>query len=278
VPVRVKGKIIGVIEAVNKLEGQFDQDSLRWLGSLASTAALAIENARLYSDLQEERDSLIRKEEEIRRNIARDLHDGPTQMVSALAMNVDFIKKLKVLAPDELDQELENLQQLANEATHDIRNLLFGLHPTILQTHGLQAAVEIYTERYHDRRGAKLSLDVVPELKPRISKEAEIVAFIIIQEAVNNAKKHAEASEVIIKLRQTNEHLVIVVQDNGKGFDLAQISRDYDKRVSFGLMTMLERARLINGELKLKTEPGGGTSVILTLPLDNSPAAANGAA
>lgn len=279
VPLRVKNKIIGVIEAVHTSEGAFDSDSLRLLESLASTAALAIENARLYSDLQEERDNLIRKEEEIRRNIARDLHDGPTQMVSALSMNIEFVKKLKVVAPERVDLELENLLQLANEAANEIRNLLFGLHPTILQTQGLEAALRVYVDRFFDRRGAKLLLDVAPNTQPRISKEAEIIAFIIVQEAVNNAKKHAEASEIMVKLRQTDDLFVIIVQDNGKGFDLDSVLRTYDERVSFGLTTMTERARLVRGQVKFHSKPGYGTAVVLSLPMEKilSSVYANGA-
>ncbi len=276
VPLRVKSKIIGVIEAINKIEGQFDQSSLQLLDSLASTAALAIENARLYSDLQAERDHLIKKEEEIRRGIARDLHDGPTQMVSAISMNVEFIKKLKEKAPERLDKELESLQALANEATNDIRNLLFGLHPTILETQGLPSALEIYVERFFDRSGMVLSLDMPPDMEASISKEAEIVAFIIIQEAVNNARKHAEASEVVIKLRQTNDLFVIIIQDNGKGFDVNDTLYDYDQRVSFGLSTMSERARLVNAKYKLHSKPGHGTSVILGLPLTQTEVHRNG--
>ena len=276
VPLIVKGKIIGVIEAVNKLDGDFDQGSLQLLDSLASTAALAIENARLYSDLQAERDHLIRKEEDIRRTIARDLHDGPTQMVSAISMNVEFIKKLRDKAPERVDKELDSLQQLANEATNDIRNLLFGLHPTILETQGLESALEIYTERFFDRSGLQLLLDVQPELYAPISKEAEIVAFIIIQEAVNNAKKHANASTVTIKMRQTHDLLVIIVQDNGQGFDVKDTLSDYDQRVSFGLSTMAERARLANANYRLHSTPGKGTSVVLGIPIDRTKLLRNG--
>ncbi len=276
VPLTVKGKVIGVIEAINKLDGDFDQGSLQLLDSLASTASLAIENARLYSDLQAERDHLIRKEEDIRRTIARDLHDGPTQMVSALSMNVEFIKKLRVKAPERVDKELDNLQQLANEATNDIRNLLFGLHPTILETQGLESALEIYTERFFDRSGMQLVLDVQPGLNAPISKEAEIVAFIIIQEAVNNAKKHAKASTITIKMRQTHDLLVIIVQDDGQGFDVSATLSDYDQRVSFGLSTMAERARLANANYRLHSKPGEGTSVILGIPIDRAKLFRNG--
>ncbi len=267
VPLRVKGKVIGIIEAINKINGEFDQDSLNLLDALASTAALAIENARLYSDIRAERDQLIRKEEEVRRGIARDLHDGPTQSVSAISMNVEFIKQLRQLAPDRVDNELDKLQTMANEATRDIRNLLFGLHPVILETQGLQAALEVYEERFHSRNNTELILDIADNVTATLNKEAEVVAFIIIQEAVNNAKKHARASTIKIKLRQTDKVFAIIVQDDGEGFDVKSVTKNYDERGSFGLMTMSERASLINAKYKLQSEPGKGTSVILGFPL-----------
>ena len=268
VPLRIKDKAIGVIEAVNKFNGQFDQETLQLLDSLASTAAMAIENARLYSDLQVERDQLVHKEEEFRRVIARDLHDGPTQLVSAVAMHIEYIKTLTKVAPEQVDQALDHLQNMAFEAAHDIRNLLFGLHPTILETQGLEAALQIYVDRFHDRAGMKLRLAVEPELKLALSKETEIGAFIIIQEAVNNAKKHAEASQATITLRQGDNVLEITIQDDGQGFDIDQVINNYDERVSFGLTTMAERARLINGRYRVHSEPGQGTTVTLTLPVE----------
>lgn len=266
VPLRVKGKIIGVIQAINKIEGHFSRDSLRLLESLASTAAMGIENARLYLNLREERDLLIRKEEEVRRSIARDLHDGPTQMLSAIVMNADYIRKLLEVAPEKVEAELVSLQKLADEATHDVRTLLFGLHPIVLETKGLQAALEIYAERFIDRRGAKLSLDAPEDLVNNLSQEAEIAAFIIVQEAVNNARKHANAQEITITLRSSADVMSIVVKDNGQGFDLDSVVDNYESRGSFGLRTMAERARLANGEFDLKSTPGQGTTVSLRLP------------
>ena len=267
VPLLVKNNIIGVLEALNKNEGKFDQESIQILDSLASTAVLAIENARLYTRLQNERDQLIKKEEEIRRAIARDLHDGPTQLVSAMSMSVEYIKNLRQVAPDKVDQALDSLQTMANEAAHDIRNLLFGLHPTILETQGLVAALEIYVERFTDRKGMKLTLDLESGLNMNIHKEAEIIAFIIIQEAVNNARKHANASETVIKLRHGDESLLVTIQDDGRGFDMAAITDSYDKRLSFGLTTMSERAQLIEAGYDLKSQPGQGTTIKLKLPL-----------
>ncbi|MEM7348164.1 MAG: GAF domain-containing protein [Chloroflexota bacterium] len=267
VPLHVKGRVIGVIEVRNKIEGEFDDDSLQLLNSLASTAALTIENANLYRDLQDERDTLIKKEEEIRRSIARDLHDGPTQMLSAISMNVDFIKKLRHKAPDKVPDELANLQRLSNEAAREVRALLFGLHPTVLETQGLIAALEVLVERSQDLYGVKLVLNVQSAAEPMLSKMAQIEAFIIVQEAVNNARKHANSPEIFITLWETPKSVVITVQDHGVGFNLVDVTGD-DQRISFGLMTMPERARLVGAKFDIQSAPGQGTTVTLEIPFD----------
>ncbi|MDX1522118.1 MAG: GAF domain-containing protein, partial [Anaerolineae bacterium] len=269
VPLRVKEKTIGVIEALNKIEGNFDQDALKLLDSLSSTAALAVENARLYSDLQNERDQLIRKEEEIRRSIARDLHDGPTQQVSAIAMNVEFIRSLRQIAPERVDPALEALQKIANEAAHDVRNLLFGLHPTILETQGLIAALTVYVERFVDRNGMELSLDIAPDLVLRLSRERELVAFIIIQEAVNNARKHAKATHTTVSVRSEKKMALITIADDGHGFEPPQLTRNSGEPANFGLTTMTERATLVKGQVTIDSSLGEGTRISLHLPQES---------
>ncbi|MEM7348723.1 MAG: GAF domain-containing sensor histidine kinase, partial [Chloroflexota bacterium] len=272
VPLRIKGEVIGVIEAINKVNGVFDYDTLQLLTSLASTAALAIENANLYRTLQEERDDLVHKEAEIRESIVRNLHDGPTQMLSAVSMNIDFVTHLQDTDPDKVEEGLEKLQQLANDATKEVRSLLFGLHPAILETKGIIAALQVLVDRFPDLYGTKLTLETTLYHRPPLSKQAEIEAFIIIQEAITNARKHAEASEVIIQLRSNNDALAIVVKDYGKGFDMANAAVDYDKGLSFGLSMMANRARLIDADFSIESEPDYGTTVILSVPLSTASA------
>lgn len=269
VPVRVKNRVIGVMQLLNKRNGaEFTEQDMQLLTTLASQVGIAIENARLYRSLKQERDRLLSKEEEVRHAIARDLHDGPAQSLTAISMNIEFIKKLLVAMPERVDGELDILADLVIKTTHNIRTLLFELRPLGLETQGLLATLEQYVSRWRDPsgQGTRLRLEA-PATVPRLSHEAEAATFIIVQEAVNNARKHAHAPQIIIYLYEEEDHLVASVHDRGKGFDLDTTKATYTLRGSLGLINMQERARLIGADFRIRSTPGEGTTVELRIPL-----------
>lgn len=267
-PMRVRDRVIGVMQVLNKNNGEpFTSQDLRLLTTLASQAAIAVENARLVHSLKRERDKLLAKEAEVRADIASDLHDGPTQSVAAIAMNIEFIKRLMRAMPDRVERELDILAELVQKTAHDIRNLLFGLRPLGLETQGLLETLQQYVNRYRDPAGVmKLRLEA-PQNIPRLPVEIEGVIFIIIQEAVNNARKHSQASEVVIYLYPEEGQLVASVQDRGRGFNLSAVESSYNTRGSLGLLNMRERARLIGGDCRIRSVEGEGTTVELRVPL-----------
>jgi signal transduction histidine kinase len=267
-PLRLGDRVVGVMQVLNKSGGEpFTEQDLQLLTTLASQAAIAVETARLVRSLKQERDKLLAKEAEVRAAIARDLHDGPTQSVAAISMNIEFVKKLLRAMPDRVEQELDVLAELVQKTASDIRNLLFGLRPLGLETQGLLATLQQYVSRYRDPSGVmKLRLEA-PQSIPRLPVEVEGVIFIIIQEAVNNARKHSRASEVVIYLYPEEGQLVASVRDRGKGFNLAVVESSYNTRGSLGLLNMRERARLIGGECRIRSAEGEGTTVELRVPL-----------
>jgi signal transduction histidine kinase len=267
-PMRIGDRIVGVMQVLNKLGGHpFTEQDLRLLTTLASQAAIAVENARLVRSLKEERDRLLAKEAEVRAAIARDLHDGPTQSVAAISMNIEFVKKLLRAMPDRVEHELDVLAELVQKTAYDIRNLLFGLRPLGLETQGLLSTLQQYVSRFRDPTGAmKLRLEA-PQSIPRFPVEIEGVIFIILQEAVNNARKHAKIGEVVIYLYLEEGQLVASVRDRGKGFNLSAVESSYNTRGSLGLLNMRERARLIGGEFRIRSSEGEGTNVELRIPL-----------
>jgi signal transduction histidine kinase len=217
--------------------------------------------------LKEERDRLLAKEAEVRAAIARDLHDGPTQSVAAIAMNIEFIKKLLRAMPERVESELNVLADLVQKTAYDIRTLLFELRPLGLETQGLLATLQQYVARFRDPAGKmKLRLEAPPGI-PRLPVEIEGAIFIIIQEAVNNARKHAHTDEVVIYLYLEEGYLVASVRDRGRGFNLAAVESSYNTRGSLGLLNMRERARLIGGECRIRSAEGEGTTVELRVPL-----------
>jgi signal transduction histidine kinase len=267
-PMRHGDRVVGVMQVLNKRSGDpFTEQDLRLLTTLATQAAVAVENARLVRSLKEERDRLLSKEAEVRAAIARDLHDGPTQSVAAIAMNIEFIKKLLRAMPERVPNELDVLSDLVQKTSYDIRTLLFELRPLGLETQGLLAMLQQYVSRFRDPSGAMQLRLEAPASIPRLPVESEGAIFIIVQEAVNNARKHARSSEVTIYIYQEEDQLVASVRDRGKGFNVAAVESSYNTRGSLGLLNMRERAQLIGGECRIRSVENQGTTVELRVPL-----------
>jgi signal transduction histidine kinase len=268
-PMRLKDRVIGAVQLLNKASGQpFTDQDMQLTTTLAAQAAIAIENARLYQSLRAEHDRLLSKEADTRHAIARDLHDGPTQGIAAIAMNIEFIKRLYTAMPERVPDELDTLSELVRKTTHDIRTLLFELRPLGLETQGLLVTLQQYVDRWRDPSGGdmRLRLEAPPNI-PRLLPEKEAAVFIIIQEAVNNARKHARSDVITIYLYVEEDIFVASVRDRGKGFNVAAVESSYNTRGSLGLLNMKERARLIGADLRIKSDPGQGTTVELRLPL-----------
>lgn len=269
VPMRIKDRTVGAMQLLNKIDGRgFSDQDLQLLTTLAVQVAIAIENARLYQRLKQEHDRLLSKEAEVRHAIARDLHDGPTQSIAAIAMNIEFIKKLFTAMPERVPDELETLTELVHKTSHDLRTLLFELRPLGLESQGLLTTLQQYAERWRDPSGAGTQLRLeAPANMPRLAAEKEAAIFIIIQEAVTNARKHARSDTITIYLYEEEDTFVASVRDRGRGFNLAAVEALYTNRGSLGLLNMKERARLIGADLRIKSEQGQGTTVELRLPL-----------
>jgi len=267
VPLAYKGGVIGALQILNKLSGEkFDEDDLDLLTALASQSATAIENARLYQSLREQRDRIVVLEEEVRKELARDLHDGPVQLLSAIIMQLQFAQQLMRRAPEELETELGDTGKLASKALGQLRNMLFDLRPVILETEGLMPAVRAYAELLMGEGEVKVHLNVT-EPGEQLPKRMEKNVFSIIQEAVTNIRKHAQAENIWISITPQEGRLLVGVRDDGRGFDLAQVERSYGKRGSLGLFHIRERAEILGAELDIDSAIDEGTVIRLAVPL-----------
>jgi signal transduction histidine kinase len=270
VPLQIKGKTIGVLESLNKLSSDgFDEEDLRLMLTLSTQAAIAIENARLYQSLRAERDRIIQVQEDVRKELARKLHDGAVQLLAAIAMDVEHVGRLLELKPEAVFAELEALRKLAHQATREARMVLFELRPVILESQGLVPALRSYFNQLQDGGEFAAHLDVGNfdcQLDPKVAG----TIFSIIQEAINNVKRHAHARNVWLNLAIDRDQLVVSIKDDGQGFDVKAVERDYDQRGSFGLLNMQERAELIDGFVTIESsqvEPERGTVITIRVPL-----------
>lgn len=269
VPLKIKGRVIGVLEVLNKYSGTgFNEEDVRLMSSIAAQAAIAIENARLYQQVRQERDFIIKAQEDVRRELARKLHDGPVQLLSAISMSLDHLERLNEVKPEAVHNEINALRNLVRQATRDARNVLFELRPIILETQGLVAALEEYVNQLCNSEKLAVHLKLVDEVGYDIQVAGTI--FSIIQEAMNNIKRHANARNVWVSLDIKNNRFVVTVRDDGEGFDVNKMEESYDKRGSFGMLNMRERAQLIEAEVQIQSRmeaPNRGTTVLLSVPL-----------
>jgi signal transduction histidine kinase len=214
---------------------------------------------------------VIEAQDQARHALARDLHDGPTQLVSGLVMRLDFCRQALDKNPALLTKELPGLQKLAEQATHQMRTALLGLRPLILEAEGLATALQTFldrrqTEIEQPRLTLKLKTHQANGAFSRQEPQVEAALFAIAQEAVNNAIKHAQAREIEVFLKETPLGMYLIIRDDGLGFDLKQVRQGYGQRGSLGLLNMQERAELIGGEFTLSSEPGQGTHLSIYVP------------
>jgi signal transduction histidine kinase len=265
VPLVFKGRVIGVLETAHTIADEgFDARDLDLLRTLAAQAATAVANSRLYQGLREERDRMISMQEDLRKHLARDLHDGPAQVMASIAMRLDFARKLAQHEPAKLDQELQGITEQVLHVTRDIREMLFDLRPLVLESEGLAVALERFFERFHSLGGPKLHL--IGQYQQRLPHHTEATVFAIIQEAVNNVLKHAKARNCWIELVEEPRSLMVKVRDDGIGFDMEAMRQHYAKRGSLGLLSMRERATLIDAIFSIQSQPGNGTTITLRVP------------
>ncbi|MBC8076547.1 MAG: GAF domain-containing sensor histidine kinase [Chloroflexales bacterium] len=269
IPLRAQLRTYGLMVIAGDRPNAFRREQLDMLTALANYAIIALHNAQLLIDLKEERTKLISKEEEVRRQLARDLHDGPAQALAAITMNAEFIKRLLERDPSRVGEEIDKLGALAKRTTHEVRTMLFELRPLVLETQGLRVTLEQYLERFQtNNNGTQILLETRDTEEVTLDTKTEGTLFNIIQEAINNALKHAKARHIYVSLKREGEMLTATIQDDGKGFDLVRVMQSYEKRGSFGLLNIDERARLVGGMAELHSAPGEGTTVRVVVPFE----------
>lgn len=266
-PLRSTRRTVG-LALFGSEEAQLSVEHMELATTLVSYGLIALQNAQLIGELRAERDNLLAREEEMRKQLNRDLHDGPAQALAAITMTLGFIKRLYQSEPERVVPELDKLAVVAKRANHDVRTLLFELRPLVLETQGLLTTIQQYLVRFEQNAdGPKVILEGGEDIGP-LTKRVQGTLFNIVQESVNNAIKHAQAEHIWIRIKKQAHEVTIVIQDDGKGFDLQAVKASYDQRGSFGLLSLEERARLVGGTAELLSAVGAGTTVRVVVPLE----------
>jgi signal transduction histidine kinase len=246
----------------------FTQERLDLLDIIGRQAVIAVQNASLYQDLIEEKERMVEVQEETRKKLARDLHDGPTQSVAAIAMRVNIVRRVMAKDTNNAMDELVKIEELALRTTKEIRHMLFTLRPLILESQGLNAALQAMAEKMRETFAQSVLINVEDDLLENMEMGKQGVIFYIIEEAVNNARKHASAVHIWVRLRPFERDIALLeIEDDGLGFDVEAVNKSYDKRGSLGMINLRERTELVNGLLNVDSAPGNGTRIQVYLPL-----------
>lgn len=271
VPLRAGFESFGVVIFGSREPATYTEDLVNLLTAICNQATVALQNAQLYQDLREEKERIVNVEEDARKKLARDLHDGPTQNVASIAMQVNFVRTLMENnhGADQVRGELESIEALARRTTKQIRHMLFTLRPLVLETRGLAAAVEQYVTKLVEATDLSISFAAEPGCDASLDRGTQGAVFYIIEEAISNARKHARADTIWVRLFVDSQGVFIAeIEDDGQGFDEDAVRTAYDQSGSLGLVNMEERADIAGGEVTIATAPGAGTRVRVAVPLD----------
>jgi signal transduction histidine kinase/ligand-binding sensor domain-containing protein len=250
VPVLVKGRVVGVLDAQSTVLGGFDETDLAVLQSLANQTGAAIENAHLYEQAQQ---AAVLEE---RQRLARELHDSVAQSLYGVTLYAEAAERLLFAGQaDQATDHLREMQSTAQDALGEMRLLVFELRPPILEKEGLVVALQERLEAVENRIG--LQTEFFAEGEIDLSPKVEQGLYRIAQEALNNALKHARAERITVSLHQDQHSVVLEIADDGIGFDPVAGLADS----GLGLDGMYERADQLGGQLTIESGSGEGTKV-----------------
>jgi len=221
--------------------------------------AIREETHRIYMS------QIFKAQEDERRRIARELHDDTTQTLLAVANRANLLASGEYGEIDPEEQgHVEWIRDTVLSVSNNVRSLSHDLRPGVLDNIGLIPALRMITERINreDKIYARIT---VKGAKRKLSPETEALIFRIVQEGLNNVKRHSKATKVMVSITFTPESIRIIVKDNGEGFDVQHTMRNLTADGKLGLIGIQERARILNGDLDIQSSPGKGTSLLINV-------------
>lgn len=207
---------------------------------------------------------IIKVQEEERRRVAREIHDGPAQAMANVIFLAEVCEKLIAIDTARAKRELQELRNQVRGCLEETRKIIFDLRPMALDDLGLIPTVKRIVDILKERMGLKINVKVSGVPAPKLDSHIEVSLFRIIQESLNNIEKHSNASEAQVLIEFQGDYVTVIVKDNGSGFD---VEANHKNSKSFGLLGMKERVNLLNGELKIHSQRGSGTEITVKTPL-----------
>jgi signal transduction histidine kinase len=260
VPLVARDRTIGVIAAHDKLgpDPRFSDDDLRLVETFAARAAVAVDLSERVA-----RDALRRvvgAQELERRRLARELHDETGQALTSILLGLKALED--ALEGEASRSAAAELRELVVSTLRDVRRLAVELRPKVLDDFGLVPALERLVEGFGEQTGLSVDFESAPS-EERLPAEIETALYRNVQEALTNIVKHARAKRVSILLTRRGDNMSLVIEDDGQGFDPANVHED-----GIGLLGMRERVALLDGRLQIESTPGEGTTLAVEVPTE----------
>lgn len=264
-------RLIGVVNLHTEEHREFTRRDVELLSHVASLLAAAIEHAALFRALEDKEEALqgmvqrtVAAQEEERRRVATEIHDGVTQQLISIWYRVQACERLLERDLPAARAELEVAKSLIGEALDEARSAIYDLRPATLDDLGLVAAIEALSLRTF---GPEVEVNVATDIHPHLPMHLETALYRICQELLNNVRKHAGARRVEVNLESGKEEVRMIVIDDGRGFDV-DAYHNLRPETSFGLAGVTERVELVGGRLDITSEPGRGTRAEVRIPVE----------
>jgi signal transduction histidine kinase len=275
-PFSAQGEPAGVFSVFTREPHDFTEEEIDFVEFLAVQAGSAVSHGRLSTQNVQFSDELLRKENEIRkllaglmnaqdeeaRRIARVLHDESGQILASVYISLDETAKQ---LPDSAKAQIETVKSRLDRVEDCLRDLSHELYPAVLENLGLVAGLECLAEQISKRRAVRIAVE--SHLTARLSPRLELTLYRVIQEALNNATRHSQASKAQVRLLENSSSIYCFIRDNGVGFDVDAAMRAAPaKMLTMGLSGMAQRVAAVDGVLEIQSTPGEGTDITLRIP------------
>ncbi|MCT2537244.1 histidine kinase [Aquibacillus koreensis] len=206
---------------------------------------------------------IIEAQEEERRRLSREIHDGPAQMLANILLRSEIVDRtFKERGVEEGLKEMKSVRGMVKSSLYEVRRIIYDLRPMALDDLGLVPTIKKYLTTMEEYNHIKISFSSIG-LEQRLKSKYEVAFFRLVQESVQNAVKHAEPASINVRLEVKPDNVMILIKDDGKGFD---VSEKKDK--SFGLLGMRERVEMLDGKLVIRSAIGEGTSIFIQVPIN----------
>ncbi len=253
--VRDRGELLGALSLRMPASDPMSPSKDKLVRDLAAQAGLVLRNVRLVEDVRASRQRLVAAQDEERRRLERNIHDGAQQQLVALAVKARLARQLTEREPAKAAEILGQIEAETQTALEDLRDLARGIYPPLLADRGLVAALEAQS------RKAPVPVSVQAESVGRYSADVEATVYFCTLEALQNVAKYAGTDRTVIRLSQSNGSLSFEVVDEGRGFDPNEVA------TGSGLQGMADRLAAVGGSLEIRSAPGSGTTVAGRVPV-----------